>query len=402
MASHWQEWVEPGTAEARCHEELVPSGDRYARQRAIEWWDQDRLAAATIVVVGVGALGNEVAKNLALLGIGRLLVVDGDRVEVSNLSRSVLFRETDVGRPKATVAAEALRVLEPALRVEAIVGDLEFTLGGGLLRESDLVIGCLDSVNARWALNRRCFDAGVAWLNAGINTLAGEVSLHVPGESGCYECGMTAGMWQRFHERYSCTRLLSRLPPRTLPTTIPVTAMTAGIVTQEALAWLHRQREGTAGLRPGRKVFVGVRPWSMFVVDLPWSPDCPRHAPAAIDLAMSADVTRESFDGLVGRLRLKGLAAERLQLEHPLLVALECTTCGVEHVVRPAQEVASSRMACPSCGRERVPVLIESVDAGSPMAQVPLTQLGVPPRAIVRVGTATGVAGVELQSPRQE
>src|ERR1700678_4309127 len=88
-----------------------PGTDRFARQRVIEGWDQDRLAAATAVVVGVGALGNEVAKNLALAGLGRLILCDFDRVDETNLSRGVLFRSTDVGRMKVDVVAETLRGL---------------------------------------------------------------------------------------------------------------------------------------------------------------------------------------------------------------------------------------------------------------------------------------------------
>src|SRR5262245_48450748 len=77
--------------------------DRYARQQLIEWWDQERLRNARVLVAGAGALGNEVSKNLALLGVGHLLLVDADRVEHSNLSRTVLFQDHDVGRSKVAV-----------------------------------------------------------------------------------------------------------------------------------------------------------------------------------------------------------------------------------------------------------------------------------------------------------
>src|SRR5579885_420265 len=79
--------------------------DRFHRFRLISWWDQQKLRDAKVLVVGAGALGNEIVKNLALLGIGNILIADLDRVENSNLSRSVLFREADNGRPKAEVAA---------------------------------------------------------------------------------------------------------------------------------------------------------------------------------------------------------------------------------------------------------------------------------------------------------
>ena len=85
---------------------MIIGDDRYERLRMIGWWDQQRLEQANIVVVGAGALGNEVLKNLALLGIGNTLVIDFDHIEVSNLSRSVLFREIHDGQSKAIVAAK--------------------------------------------------------------------------------------------------------------------------------------------------------------------------------------------------------------------------------------------------------------------------------------------------------
>src|SRR5277367_2439660 len=81
---------------------------RFSRQSQIHGWSQNVLAEAKLLVAGCGALGNETLKNLALLGIGTLGIIDLDLVEVSNLSRSVLFRETDVGQPKAIVAGARL------------------------------------------------------------------------------------------------------------------------------------------------------------------------------------------------------------------------------------------------------------------------------------------------------
>jgi ThiF family/Inner membrane component of T3SS, cytoplasmic domain len=95
---------------------------RFARFEAIEWWDQARLARARVLVVGAGALGNEVIKNLALLGVGHLAVTDMDRVELSNLSRSVLFRASDEGRPKAECAARAARGIFPDMPAHALTG----------------------------------------------------------------------------------------------------------------------------------------------------------------------------------------------------------------------------------------------------------------------------------------
>src|SRR5436853_126669 len=75
--------------------------DRFHRFRLISWWDQAKLANAKVLVVGAGALGNEIVKNLALLGVGNLLIADLDKIENSNLSRSVLYRASDNGTHKA-------------------------------------------------------------------------------------------------------------------------------------------------------------------------------------------------------------------------------------------------------------------------------------------------------------
>src|ERR1700749_4693210 len=81
------------------------SEDRFDRFRLISWWDQARLSRAKVLVVGAGALGNEIVKNLALLGVGNLFIAELDRIENSNLPRSILYRESDNGSYKAQAAA---------------------------------------------------------------------------------------------------------------------------------------------------------------------------------------------------------------------------------------------------------------------------------------------------------
>src|SRR4051812_22952215 len=98
--------------------------DRFSRFRLIQWWDQEKIGSARVLVVGAGALGNEILKNLALLGFRNVIVVDLDKIELSNLSRSVLYRESDIGKYKADAAADAFRVLAPGANITPLRGNI--------------------------------------------------------------------------------------------------------------------------------------------------------------------------------------------------------------------------------------------------------------------------------------
>jgi len=126
--------------------------ERYDRQLRIEGWDQENLARARVVVVGVGATGCEVSKNLALMGIGRLILVDNDVIELSNLSRQMLFLDEDIGKPKAIVAADRLRRMNPLIVVEPYFEDVR-NLGESIFEGADVIVSCLDNWPVRRWLN---------------------------------------------------------------------------------------------------------------------------------------------------------------------------------------------------------------------------------------------------------
>ena len=105
---------------------------RFARFELMSWWDQERLSNAKVVVIGAGALGNELLKNLALLGVGNVFIADLDNIENSNLSRSVLYRAADCGQPKAEVAAARAKDIYPEMKTRAFVGNIVYDLGQGL------------------------------------------------------------------------------------------------------------------------------------------------------------------------------------------------------------------------------------------------------------------------------
>src|ERR1035438_1959446 len=114
--------------------------DRFSRLRLISWWDQEKIAKCRLLVIGAGALGNEILKNAALLGFTQVVVVDMDRIEESNLSRAVLYRSEDVGRFKADAASTAFQSLAPGSTAHAVIANVVHGCGLGLFEWSDVIV----------------------------------------------------------------------------------------------------------------------------------------------------------------------------------------------------------------------------------------------------------------------
>jgi molybdopterin-synthase adenylyltransferase len=381
---------------------VIDDDDRYSRLRLISWWDQDKLKAAKVLVVGAGALGNEVLKNLALLGVGRIYAIDFDHIENSNLTRSVLFRARDKGRPKAEAAAEALHDINPDTRVTPLLANVITDIGLGLFRDVDVVIGCLDNREARLWVNRQCWKVGTPWIDGGIQEISGVVKVFTPPDSACYECAMTENDYRLINLRYSCPLLSQEdLSRGRVPTAPTISSMIAGLQTQEALKLLH----GMTVSAGQALVFSGITN-QFYATKLPFKEDCLSHDmwPEPIELPNKASETtaeelfaaaeqhldptwkadasaRESADSP----SLTRRASMRLELERDLVASLTCHACGrIRKVMRPQQLVKHKEAAC-ECGQTAVPLLVNAVDAGDEFAGEKLSSLGIPPYDIVRV-----------------
>lgn len=367
---------------------------RHDRQMAIPWWDQALLARSRVVVVGAGALGNELLKLLALLGVGRMLVVDFDTVAASNLSRTVLFRDGDVGLPKAALAAERAGAIDPGIVVRAVAGDIGRDLGLAALRAADVVLGGVDSVNARWAINRRCRLAGVPWIDAGISATQGQVTRYLPDRGACYECTFTAATAARFNARFSCTGLARRVPDTAVPTTAVVASLVAALAVDDAVRLLH-DPTGGMGLPAGHRLSALLDARRQFEDELPVDPGCAAHA----DPPVPAGRLREGASGLTpaSLAAAAGLPNGTVDLGFDLVETFACDRCGaVDPVCRPAALVFDDESACPACGAERVPAIGSAVSASSPGWERPLAALGVADRDALRVAGDGSERWIEL------
>jgi molybdopterin-synthase adenylyltransferase len=365
---------------------IIDEFDRYGRLRLIPWWRQERLAAARVLVVGAGALGNEVLKNLALLGVGTVIVIDLDAVEPSNLSRSVLFRLEDGGRSKAEVAAQRAGEINPEVTFHPIRGDVITDLGLGLFADVDVVIGCLDNREARLWVNRQCWKVGTPWVDSGIQEIQGVVKVFVPPDSACYECAMTARDYQLLNVRYSCPLLRrDQILEGKVPTAPTIASMMAALEVQEALKLIH----GLPVAAGSAMVFNGVTN-QFYTTQLPRRDECLSHEtyPEPTELAMGngstvAELFAEAAKTLEGPLTLP--------LERDLVTSIHCPRCdGRSEIFRPRTRVGMSEAVCPNCHEPGHPEILSAIEEGTAPASLSLAKVGIPPYDIVRVDGPEG------------
>ena len=360
------------------------NADRYDRQRRIEGWDQAALLRSRVLVAGAGALGNELIKNLVLLGVGHLLVIDFDHIERSNLSRTVLFRDADVGRAKAQAAIEAAARLNPDVDLRAIDGDLFYDVGLGLYRHCDLVVGGLDNLAARSQVGVSCALADTPFLDGGMWALGGEARWFMPGEGPCFECTLSDADRARAHERRSCTGFRiedaeSVDGERHVPTTVSTAAVIGGLLAQETARYLcgWDVHEGQAAVYNGLTL-------TMHRTTLSRDPDCPYHHAYQDVIELDARATDLTGIAFLERAEADLGADAILELGRDFLLGFDCSNCGrAERVNAPVGRVDATRERCPHCGATREAHIISYLDGSEPHATRPLSALGVPPGEVL-------------------
>jgi molybdopterin/thiamine biosynthesis adenylyltransferase len=194
-------------------EALQDRFDRYSRQTILPGWGregQTRLAEATAVVIGCGALGSHIASHLVRAGVGRLVVADRDFVEWHNLPRQALYAEADAaaGLPKAVAAARRLRLINSLVEIDEHVVDVNADTVEDLIAGADVVLDGADNFEVRYLLNEACVKHGIPWVYGGVLGTYGLTASILPGETPCLHC------------------LLGPLPP---PGSVP-TCETAGVL----------------------------------------------------------------------------------------------------------------------------------------------------------------------------
>ncbi|WP_400151069.1 HesA/MoeB/ThiF family protein [Candidatus Methanarcanum hacksteinii] len=242
--------------------------DRYDRMRRFEWMDIDRIQSARCMVVGAGALGNEVIKDMVLAGFKRIMVVDMDDIVPSNLSRCLFFREADVKvSGKAEIVAKRGMELDPSCSITGIHSNVEDVVDW----DYDLIIGCVDNLRARMHVNAHAYHHGVPFIDGAIDGFIGKVQVIVPG-GPCLECTLNRTHVELMEMRFTCTGNGEAFVPKKA-SDITTASIIAAIQVREALKLMSDKQE----LCIRDILYYDGMSGNMGIYTVPVSTSCPNH-----------------------------------------------------------------------------------------------------------------------------
>lgn len=380
------------------------------RQERIPHFTQAALNQGKVLVVGAGATGNEVLKNLALVGCGYVLICDLDDISTSNLSRTVLFTADDVGKRKAETAARRFEAMNIAHGcADSFDGDVCYALGEGILSQFDVVIGCTDNIQTRLFINHTCQMLGIPYVDTGINMF--DFALFTSGkkECSCYACTMSERDERREMDRVrnSCDVTRRRAFQMGYAPTIVFSAASVGaFAAAEAIKILHHRRVGESGmLMPnyGHMLLHVAADNRTMNINIPVRTNCSHHyrysdigeviqSPISCDWKLNDTLkwVKDHYgDGYCLSLLKDCVCADRA-----FITTASCKHCGTElSVYRAQHELEDEDLLCGSCreahrlaefpSNAQKKVYFDET-AEERVQKMKLSELGVPPGHILQ------------------
>lgn len=321
-----------------------------------------------VAVAGAGALGNEVFRQLGMLGAREVVLIDPDRVEPSNRAKCAFFCAPGAaGRPKVEVLAETGREWFPETRWIAVEREIA-DVGWGLLKNCEVLFGCVDRDSARLEMARIATRLDVPVCDGGMSTAdaaAGRVTWF-PGRGGaCFCCRLTARRRREYLQTWSSAAHPCRVPaePGGWSATPALAAVTAALQVHCAAGWLDDE------MREARSVeFRLEEPLRLDQIRIPLDESCPFHTPSPPLVAV---------EGPLGSALRSGQA---LEWEWPLCLRARCLDCGAEFEPRLRAARFRREGACPACGGRRLLELetLRRIAFGDPWGAKSAGDLGLP------------------------
>lgn len=375
----------------------------------LSWFRKEQVATAHVLVVGCGALGNEVLKNLALFGIQHIVLVDFDHVEASNLSRSILFRQADAenGRYKVDVAKERLKEINPSIDIQTICGDIAYEVGLGWFRDADVVIACVDNRWARYCINRHCMRMNKPWVDGGIDGLEGTVRVFIPGIN-CYACNLGQEGLADLARRMPCSGIIRRNEEAGRVATTPVIASIIGAVqVQEAMKIIHgaqnkTQNDEFTSLCGKMFYYEGQHLTTKTVSFRAYDDDCPVHErwepidesdiTTHMTVANCLRMLREQYH-TEPQVVLKDCFVDFVESKRTgEQVQVMCTGSKVAEIIDSATTLRGYQLS------ELYQHEYSALDNGFPYQELTLAQVGIPSRDILQIHTDKQDKFIELKA----
>lgn len=248
--------------------------DRFDRARRIDWLDMNSIAKAKVLMVGAGAIGNEVGKNLVLSGFKDITIVDMDSIVHSNLARCLFFSDNDAieGKFKSTIVANGMSAIDTSVKIKPIIGTIQ-EQGEEFIRQFDIVMGCLDNVLARLHVNSQCCFHEVPYIDGAMDGFNGKVQVIVPNAGPCLECGMNDSHAKIVEQRFSCTgNDISLFLPK-IGAEITTTSIVGAMMVREAL----KLASGKPEFCISNVVYYSGQRNSIDELEIPIRENCPNH-----------------------------------------------------------------------------------------------------------------------------
>ena len=230
---------------------------RYSRQMLIPGWGeagQEKLKSAKVIVTGVGGLGCPASIYLAAAGIGKLVIVDKEKFELSNMNRQILGWRKDIGQFKAETAAKKLRELNPEIKIEPVNSKITDANIRQLIQDADLVVDAMDNWDTRFIINAACVEKEIPFIHAGIYGVYGQLTTIMPGRGPCLRC------------------ILPETPKETA--TFPIAGATAAFFASLQVLEALKLITGIGKSLVGRMLIFDAEDMSFAVVEIRKNPNC--------------------------------------------------------------------------------------------------------------------------------
>ncbi|MCP4764630.1 MAG: ThiF family adenylyltransferase [archaeon] len=235
--------------------------DIYDRQKRLKGWNQVELQNAHVLVIGAGATGNELIKNLIMVGIGEITIIDFDFINKANLNRCVFFTDSTAEKKeyKAEVVARNAKKLRKDVKINTFLDDLN-NLPEKIYDSVDVVCSCLDNIEARIQANNYSYFKEKPFIDSGIDGFMGTIQCvfsNVP-EAACFQCGITGQDIDQMWKKFSCTG--EPIPgqegetERKIATIVTTTSIIGGIQAQQVLKFIL-----------GMKSFKETKKWNEYI-----------------------------------------------------------------------------------------------------------------------------------------